>query len=136
MSNRLRSEATEQENVISWCDHHERLYPELKWIHHCPNGGSRQRAEAVRLKAQGVKSGVPDLHLPIPKGAYAGLYLEMKYDKGTIQKSQKEWIAGMAAAGHYACICYGYDNAVKVIESYVQLQSGEEMQTENGVILK
>ena len=29
--NQLRSEGTEQENVISWCFHHERLYPDLKW---------------------------------------------------------------------------------------------------------
>lgn len=134
--NRLSSEGTEQEKVISWCGHHERLYPELRWIHHCPNGGSRQKMEAARLKAQGVKAGVPDLHLPISKGSYIGLYIEMKYDKGTIQKTQKEWIAGMVAAGHFACICYGYDNAVKVIESYVRLGPGEEMQIKNGVILK
>ena len=132
----LSSEASEQEKVISWCFHHERLYPDLKWMHHCPNGGSRQRLEAIRLKAQGVKAGVPDLHLPIPKGRYVGLYIEMKYDKGTIQKSQKEWIVGMAAAGHYACVCYGYDIAVEVIESYLKLRSGEEMQIENGVVLK
>lgn len=37
----LRSEATEQMDVISWCALHERQYPELKWIYHCPNGGSR-----------------------------------------------------------------------------------------------
>jgi hypothetical protein len=132
----LSSEALEQEKVISWCFHHERLYPDLKWIHHCPNGGSRQRLEAIRLKAQGVKAGVPDLHLPIQKGKYIGLYVEMKYDKGTIQKSQKEWIAGMAAAGHYACVCYGYDIAVEVIESYLKLRPGEEMHIENGVVLK
>lgn len=134
--NHLKSESTEQENVISWCLHHERLYPDLKWIHHCPNGGSRKKLEAYRLKAQGVKAGVPDLHLPIPKGKYIGLYVEMKYDKGTIQKSQEEWITGMAAAGHYACVCYGYEIAVQVIESYVKLGPGQEMQIENGVVLK
>ena len=136
MSNRLRSEATEQENVISWCSHRESIYPDLKWIHHCPNGGSRQQAEARRLKAQGVKSGVPDLHLPIAKGRYIGLYIEMKYDKGKIQKTQEEWIDGMVAAGHYACVCYGLDPAIKVIEMYVQLLPGQEMKFENGVILK
>lgn len=138
MSNkyRLRSESTEQENVISWCFHHERIYPELHWIHHCPNGGSRQKAEAIRLKAQGVKPGVPDLHLPIRKGKYIGLYIEMKYDNGTLQKTQKEWILAMKAAGHFACVCYGYENAVNVIEEYVKLVSEQEMKIENGVILK
>lgn len=132
---RLRSEATEQEDVISWCSHHERMYPELKWLHHCPNGGSRQKAEATRLKAQGVKAGVPDLHLPIAKGEYIGLYIEMKYEKGRIEPSQTEWLTAMADAGHYACVCYGYDYAVRVIEDYVRLQPGQAMGWENGSVL-
>lgn len=135
-SYRRRSEATEQEHVVSWCFHREALYPELKWIHHCPNGGSRQKKEASHLKAQGVKSGVPDLNLPIPKGVYIGLYIEMKYDKGTIEPEQKEWIKAMKAVGQFACVCYGFDYAIKVIEEYVTLLPGGVMSVENGIVLK
>lgn len=131
-----RSEATEQEHVVSWCLHREWKYPDLKWIHHCPNGGSRQVKEAARLKAQGVKRGVPDLNLPIPKGVYAGLYIEMKYNTGSIEPEQKEWIKAMKAAGHFACVCYGFDYAVKVIEEYVSLLPCTEMSMENGIVLK
>ena len=45
-----RSEDTEQINVASWAAWNERQYPELKWLHHIPNGGSRNKAEAVKLK--------------------------------------------------------------------------------------
>lgn len=45
---RKRSEATEQEHVVSWCFHREGMYPDLKWIHHCPNGGSRQKKKKLR----------------------------------------------------------------------------------------
>ena len=76
----MRSEDTEQINVISWASWQMQKYPELKWLHHIPNGGSRNRAEAVKLKQMGVKSGVSDLCLPYPKGIYCGLYIEMKYD--------------------------------------------------------
>ncbi len=131
-----RSEATEQEHVVSWCFHREWKYPDLKWIHHCPNGGSRKAKEAARLKAQGVKPGVPDLHLPVPKGKYHGLYIEMKYNTGTIEPEQKEWIRAMKEAGNFACVCYGYDYAVKVIEEYVSLLPGAEMSIENGIVLK
>lgn len=44
-----RSEDTEQINVASWAAWNERQYPELKWLHHIPNGGSRNKAEAVKL---------------------------------------------------------------------------------------
>ena len=84
----LRSEDTEQINVISWASWQMQKYPELKWLHHIPNGGSRNRAEAIKLKQMGVKSGVSDLCLPYPKGIYCGLYIEMKYDKGRHQPSQ------------------------------------------------
>ncbi|WP_379714368.1 hypothetical protein [Mediterraneibacter gnavus] len=46
----MRSEDTEQINVISWASWQMQKYPELKWLHHIPNGGSRNRAEAVKLK--------------------------------------------------------------------------------------
>ena len=56
------SEADEQRVVVEWCD----------WmripVFHIPNGGSRHKAEAARLKAQGVKAGVPDLCIPVARG--------------------------------------------------------------------
>ena len=81
----LRTEASEQEAVITICKFMENRYPELKLLHHCPNGGKRDRVSAAVLKRQGVKAGVPDLHLPVPKGQYASLYIEMKYGNGKLQ---------------------------------------------------
>lgn len=134
--NVLRSEGTEQEKVISWCYYHEPQYPDLKWIYHCPNGGSRNKTEAVNLKRQGVKSGVPDLHLPVSRSRYIGLYIELKYNKGRLQPSQIEWLNGLQAAGHFTCTCYGFDNAIKIIEEYINLSADTEMSVPNGAILK
>lgn len=46
----MRSEDTEQINVVSWANWNVNRYPELKWLHHVPNGGSRNKQEAVKLK--------------------------------------------------------------------------------------
>lgn len=88
LKNMRRSEDTEQIHVCNWAAWNENRYPELKWLHHIPNGGSRNKAEAVKLKSMGVKSGVSDLHLPYAKGVYIGLYIEMKYGTGRHQDSQ------------------------------------------------
>lgn len=93
LKNMRRSEDTEQIHVCNWAMWNENRYPELKWMHHTPNGGSRNKAEAVKLKSMGVKSGVADLHLPYAKGVYIGLYIEMKYDKGRLQDSQVDFCA-------------------------------------------
>lgn len=131
-----RSEDTEQVLVMQWAALNERRYPELKWLFHVPNGGSRNRAEAVKLKQMGVKAGVSDLHLPAGKGMYGGLCIEMKYADGTIQKNQKEFLKDMAAAGKYACVCYGADEVIQVLEDYLKLNPGQAVGTENPCIRK
>lgn len=126
-----RSEDTEQINVTSWAAWNERQYPELKWLHHIPNGGSRNKAEAVKLKQMGVKAGVSDLCLPYPKGIYCGLYIEMKFGDGKHQKSQKEFLTDMAAVGHYVATCYTSEDAVNVLREYCELLSPQWMKEPN-----
>ena len=126
----LKSEDTEQITVIQWARLQENTYPELKWLHHCPNGGSRNRNEAVKLKQMGVKSGVSDLCLPIPRGIYCGLYIEMKYGAGRQQPTQKEFLSDMATAGHFVATCYSANSAIEVIKEYIALtpwNTGETM---------
>jgi hypothetical protein len=124
----MKSEDTEQINVISWAEWNTNRYPELKWLHHIPNGGSRNKAEAIKLKQMGVKAGVSDLCLPYPKGVYCGLYIEMKFGNNRQQDTQKEFLADMAEAGHFVATCYSAEEAIKVIEEYCKLPTtgGEE----------
>ena len=78
------TEAQHQAAVFKWSqlpDVRQR-YPELKLLHHIPNGGRRDPVEAKHLKQQGVKSGVPDLCLPVARRDYHGLYIEMKTETG------------------------------------------------------
>lgn len=131
-----RSEDTEQINVASWAAWNERQYPELKWLHHIPNGGSRNKAEAVKLKQMGVKAGVSDLCLPYPKGIYCGLYIEMKFGDGKHQKSQKEFLTDMATAGHYVATCYTSEDAVEVLRENCELLSPQWMKEPNNSVWK
>ena len=85
-----------------------------------PNGGSRDRREAARLTAQGVKPGVPDLFIPRAAGRFHGLFIEMKREKGgKISQHQAEWIALLRREGYAAYACPGFDNARMVIEKYL-----------------
>lgn len=120
----MRSEDTEQINVVQWANWNMNRYPELKWLFHVPNGGSRNRAEAVKFKQMGVKAGVSDLCLPYPKGIYCGLFIELKYGNNRQQDTQKEFLADMAAAGHFVATCYSAEEAIKVIEEYLKLIDG------------
>ena len=76
------TEAQEQMTLFSWAAMQSGKYPELNLLYHVPNGGSRHKAEAGRLRAEGVKAGVPDLCLPVARGQYHGLYIELKRQRG------------------------------------------------------
>ena len=107
-------EEVEQRNVIIYC-----AYAGIP-VFAIPNGGSRDRREAARLTAQGVKPGVPDLFIPRAPGRFHGLFIEMKREKGgKISQHQAEWIALLRREGYAAYACPGFDNARMVIEKYL-----------------
>lgn len=129
MQGTKKSEDTEQGTVIDWARVNERNYPELKWLYHCPNGGSRNYFEAVKLKEMGVKAGVADLCLPYPRGIYCGMYIEMKYGNNRCTDLQKEFLADMELAGHFVVTCYSSEDAIKALEEYLKMEKvpcGEE----------
>ena len=117
------SEAQEQTNLMDWVRLSEGRYTELKLLFHVPNGGSRNKAEAAHLKKQGVKAGVPDLFLPVARGGYHGLFIEMKAANGHLMENQKTWIRKLRKQGYYAVVAWGFENAKEIIEEYLKWTS-------------
>lgn len=92
----------------------------LNLLYHVPNGGSRHKAEAGRLRAEGVKAGVPDLCLPVARGQYHGLYIELKRQRGgRTSDHQSEWLDALSAQGYKAALCYGWEQAAGTIIEYL-----------------
>lgn len=116
------TEAQEQTWLFQWAAGMARLkWPELDLMHHIPNGGSRNRIEAARLKGQGVKAGIPDVCLPVPRGPYSGLYIEMKRKYGgTVSPEQKVRINQLRLQGYRVDVCHGFQDAADIIEAYME----------------
>lgn len=116
------SESEEQMSLFRWAGYNKGAYPDLQWMYHIPNGGKRSITTAKRLKAEGVKPGVPDVCLPVPKGEYHGLYIEMKARKNKTTKNQDEWLTALSSNGYSTAVCYGWEEAVGVIKRYLHLE--------------
>ena len=116
-------EAGEQEALFQWAEIVSGIYPEMKLMYHTPNGGSRNSIEAAKLKAQGVKSGVPDICLPVARGTYHGLYIELKAGDNKASEKQKEWITALKEQGYFAEVITGWEQARKLITAYLKLPS-------------
>lgn len=110
------TESQEQYELFEWASYRR----DLRLMYHIPNGGYRDAREAAWMRKQGVKAGVPDICLPIPKKGYGALYIELKRaDGGRLSEKQKEWIEALRAAGNRVEVCRGWIEAKKVIEEYM-----------------
>lgn len=85
-----------------------------------PNGGSRNAVEGYRLKLQGVLAGIPDLHIPIARKGYHGMYIENKSPDGTISDNQEEKIRLLKHLGYYVIVSHDWSYAKEMIEEYLQ----------------
>ena len=102
-------------------------YPDvLIWA--TPNGGSRHKLEAINLKKDGVLAGVPDLFIARPAmqwidsenvPEYCGLFIEMKSKKGKLSESQIDIIKKLKDESYKCEVCYSADEAIKVIDEYL-----------------
>ena len=115
------TEHDEQVQLIRWAGLARGAYPALRWLHAVPNGGARNIVVARKLKAEGVQRGVPDLCLPVPRGPYHGLYIELKRAGGGYPTpEQREWLAHLDDAGYRATWCRGWEQARNVIVDYLE----------------
>ncbi len=129
----IHREDAEQRALIQWADISPMppglaLYPGAKigdYLFAIPNGGKRNRIEAARLVGLGVRKGVSDLFFSFPSmGApiKLGLYIEMKAPKPygrAPSQNQKDFLSRMIGAGYEGRVCYGWDEARRIIYLYL-----------------
>lgn len=119
------TESAHQRAIFKWGQqpHIRNKFPELKFLFHVKNetteGASRVKSDGY----MGVRKGVPDLCLPVPKRGYHGLWIELKNETGRASKEQKWWLEELGKLGHKAVLCRGWQEAIRTLEWY--LNDGE-----------
>ena len=116
------SESTETRTVVFWWDSVAAKQHGLEPRHlvGVPNAGAgAQRGQAGKMKAEGARSGFPDLFLVVPIGNYHGLFTEMKALDGHAQPHQRDYHALLRAQGYAVAVCKGAKHAQEVILRYL-----------------
>lgn len=103
----------------------------LRKYYAVPNGGKRDKITAAKLKAEGVRPGVPDTHFPVACGNYHSLYIEMKKVGGKLSEDQEIVIADLIQEGNSVEVCEGWIAAVEKLMAYLYLGNYHIMQ--NGI---
>lgn len=115
----LGSEFQEQRSFLSWASENAVSVPALGLLYAIPNGGHRSKAAAGKARAEGVKRGVPDLHLPVSRKGYLTLYIEMKTKYNGCNHQQDAWHDALEEEGHMVRVCYGCEAAKVAILDYL-----------------
>jgi hypothetical protein len=84
-----------------------------------PNGGHRHISVAKKMKEEGVRAGIPDYFLAIPRINESGLFIELKHPKGKLSTSQKEMISILKDVGYHCVVAFGWDEARTAIEKWI-----------------
>jgi len=115
-------EADEQKAVFAWARTMEKTRPELRRLFHVANGAFCTEMSRLRLVSEGLRAGVPDLLLPVARGCYHGLAIEMKRQTGGVLKAEQAlWLRALRTENWYSLVCYGAGHAIDVITKYLNL---------------
>lgn len=115
------SEDAIQISLFIWCQQNLETYPDLRLLFAIPNGmHTPNKRAASRMRAMGMKRGVPDIFLPVRRGEFSGLFIELKKIKGgKTSDEQSEWINDLKAQGYGAIVCKGFEAARDVLIEYL-----------------
>lgn len=106
-----------QKSCVAWFD---LQYRHISWaLFHVPNGGKRNSIEAAKLKAMGVRPGVPDLLLVIPRGGYNYLAMELKVGNNTQTANQRNYQTKMSENGGCYAVIRTIDEFIQTVNSYL-----------------
>lgn len=114
-----------QASIIAECNLRANQEPLFGLLFAIPNGGHRNKATAGRLKAEGVKAGVPDLFLAVPRlatpyhDAFHGLFIELKVAGNSPTAQQEKWLQALDEQGYCTCVVRDADQAMHVLEWYL-----------------
>lgn len=86
-----------------------------------PNGGHRHPVVAAKMKAEGVRAGMPDLCLFVPANQYHGLAIELKAPSKTarVSPAQNEMMELLSEQGYLTLVAFGWEDAMKQILLYL-----------------
>jgi len=114
----MLSERQEQEVVIKRI---EMQYPFLRnHTIYIMNEKKCSKFVGQKLNKQGRLPGASDLFIAYPTNNYYGLFIEMKSLVGKLSKVQSEFLFRMNEIGYCARACYGADEAIATIKSYLE----------------
>jgi len=105
--------------IFQWRKFQLNVYPELKYMFSTLNGVRVSIGTATKMKRAGMTRGIVDIILPAKNKYYSSLFVELKHGDNKPSKDQLDYISFLNKQGHLALVCWGFEEAINVIENYL-----------------
>lgn len=106
--------------LFNWSALMSTVYPELKLMRGSMNGVHLTPAQAGKAKAAGMKKGEPDVMLPVRRGEYTGIAVELKYGNNKPTPEQIDYGARLKAEGWMVAYSWDWQDAAELIQKYLE----------------
>lgn len=109
--------------LIEWWDYAYRSYgvSDKEALFHIPNQGAHgSPITGMHLKRMGVRKGMNDYMLCVPRNGFNGLFLEIKAKSGKTSPEQLKIHAMHKGNGYAVEVAKSFDEAQKVIHNYLK----------------
>lgn len=113
----LNPEQIDHINLVNWFNH---SYPDLQDdFHHFANERRCSIQQGRLLKRMGVKKGVSDFFLAVPRNGKSGLWIELKVGNGKLSNEQRKFIDRKILRNYDAVAVWGFEAAKEIIIAYL-----------------
>lgn len=117
---RTSPEFQHQVALVNWCALFSQKYPALKLLRGSMNGVHLTAAQAGKAKAAGMLKGEHDITLPVARGGYHGLSLELKHGSNKPTPEQLEYGERLKEEGWYVTYSWDWQEAANIIQKYLE----------------
>lgn len=97
----------------------QRMYPGLDLLSCSLNGVRLTASQAWKASKSGMLSGEFDIRLPVARGGYHGLTIELKFGNGRASKNQLWYHKRMEEEGMFARFAWSWVEAKNLIIRYL-----------------
>lgn len=113
------SEHDIQSAFFRWVRLAEKINPALRLMFAVPNAGKRGYKTAAMMLAEGLRSGVPDMLLPVPRNGFTGLAIEFKKPGGKLSDNQKDFIDLLISENWLVVVMTDTEAAIRTVKDYL-----------------
>tara|TARA_R110002096_G_scaffold173889_1_gene349460 strand:+ start:389 stop:772 length:384 start_codon:yes stop_codon:yes gene_type:complete len=120
-----KTEHSEQVALFDWAKANESRHLQLGLMFAIPNQGGKGKSAVIRglrMVNEGLKKGVPDIFLGVPRNGKHGLFIELKVGKNKPSKNQLWWIHSLRTEGYAVEVCYGFEEARDLIIDFLEIE--------------